>query len=280
MNRAKFEDYDAFVEKFKVKKTTDECWTPPEIYDVVRDWACAEYGIDAAKIVRPFYPGGDYENFDYSGGAVVVDNPPFSKLAEIVRFYLDRKIPFFLFANGLTALSSRASFGRACRIITDTNIVYANGAKVNTSFITSFEPGVVARTAPELSRRLRDKVAELRGRGKKKLRSYDFPPHLLRAADVMRLASLGVDFRVPADECVYASRLDAMPNGGGIRRRAAGLGSRRGGIRGGDARGAREKLRGRDSAGAERAGTRDRRFARAREKLTQAFACVPAAPRA
>lgn len=68
--------------------------------------------------------------------------------------------------------------------------------------------------------------------------------------------------------------------GGGIRRRAAGLGSRRGGIRGGDARGAREKLRGRDSAGAERAGTRDRRFARAREKLTQAFACVPAAPRA
>lgn len=286
MNRAKFEDYEEFVEKFKVKKTTDECWTPPEIYDVVRDWACAEYGIDAAKIVRPFYPGGDYERFDYSGGKVVLDNPPFSILSRILSFYLDRGIPFFLFAPGLTAFSSQKTVGRACRVLVDCGVVYANGAAVQTAFVTSYDAGCALRTAPELSRRLRDKVAELSRRGKKKMRSYDFPPHLLRAAGVKRLASLGVDFRVPAEECVFVSRLDAMPNGGGgIRRRAAGLGPRRGGIRGGDARGgdargAREKLRGRDSAGAERAGTRDRRFARAREKLTRAFACVPAAPRA
>lgn len=216
MNRAKFEDYEAFVEKFKVKKTTDECWTPPEIFDVVRDWACAEYGIDAAKIVRPFYPGGDYERFDYSDGKVVVDNPPFSILSKIVEFYLDRAIPFFLFAPGLTAFNSRRTAGRACRVLVDRAVVYANGAVVNTAFVTSFDAGCALRTAPELSRRLRDKVAELRGRGKKKVRSYDFPPHLLRASVVARLASLGVDFRVPAEECVFVSRLDAMPNGGGV----------------------------------------------------------------
>ncbi len=28
-------DYDGFVEKFKPKKTTDDCYTPPEVYDVV-----------------------------------------------------------------------------------------------------------------------------------------------------------------------------------------------------------------------------------------------------
>lgn len=216
MNRAKFEDYEAFVEKFKVKKTTDECWTPPEIYDVVRDWACAEYGIDAAKIVRPFYPGGDYERFDYSGGKVVLDNPPFSKMSKIVEFYLDRGVPFFLFAPGLTAFISRRTVGRACSVLVDCDVVYANGACVNTAFVTSFEPGCAVRTAAELSRRLRDKVAELRGRGKKRVRRYDFPPQLLRAAAMSRLASLGVDFRVSADDCVFVSRLDAMPKGGGV----------------------------------------------------------------
>ena len=34
-----FEDnaeYDAFVEKFKPKKTTDDCYTPPLVYDAIR----------------------------------------------------------------------------------------------------------------------------------------------------------------------------------------------------------------------------------------------------
>lgn len=67
----KEKSYEEFVEKFKPKKTTDDCYTPPGIYAVVRDWACKEYGIDPDKIVRPFYPGGDYEHYDYPEGAVV-----------------------------------------------------------------------------------------------------------------------------------------------------------------------------------------------------------------
>ena len=65
-------EYKAFVDKFKPVKTTDDCYTPPLVYDAVRDWACAEYEIDPDKIVRPFYPGGDYERFDYSDGRVVL----------------------------------------------------------------------------------------------------------------------------------------------------------------------------------------------------------------
>lgn len=31
----KGETYEEFVEKFKPKKTTDDCYTPPEIYETV-----------------------------------------------------------------------------------------------------------------------------------------------------------------------------------------------------------------------------------------------------
>ena len=65
---ARGETYEEFTNKFKPKKTTDDCYTPPLVYAAVRDWVVAEYGIDAEKIARPFYPGGDYENFDYSDG--------------------------------------------------------------------------------------------------------------------------------------------------------------------------------------------------------------------
>lgn len=37
-NKEKFEDYDGFVEKFKPKKTTDDCYTPPLVYEAIADW--------------------------------------------------------------------------------------------------------------------------------------------------------------------------------------------------------------------------------------------------
>lgn len=89
-------EYEAFVNKFKPKKTTDDCYTPPKVYEAVKDWVCEEYGVNPDNIVRPFYPGGDYENFSYPKGCVVLDNPPFSILAKICEFYLDCEISFFL----------------------------------------------------------------------------------------------------------------------------------------------------------------------------------------
>lgn len=82
------QEYSEFVEKFKPKKTTDDCYTPANIYGVIRDWVCKEYGVDASQIIRPFKPNGDYLREDYDG-RVVVDNPPFSILTEIVKNYID-----------------------------------------------------------------------------------------------------------------------------------------------------------------------------------------------
>lgn len=51
-----FEDYDGFVEKFKPKKTTDDCYTPPAVYDAILGWLRENVDIENRVIVRPFYP--------------------------------------------------------------------------------------------------------------------------------------------------------------------------------------------------------------------------------
>ena len=138
----KGESYEEFVEKFKPKKTTDDCYTPPEIYEVIKQWACNKFDIDPNKILRPFWPGADYKKADYPEGYTVIDNPPFSILTRICEYYLERGIPFFLFAPSLTCLSGKSTFKKTSHIICDCNIIYENGATVKTSFITSFEPEV------------------------------------------------------------------------------------------------------------------------------------------
>ena len=59
-------EYAAFVEKFKPKKTTDDCYTPPNIYEVVLSWVVSRYGIDRENVMRPFWPGGDYQRETYT----------------------------------------------------------------------------------------------------------------------------------------------------------------------------------------------------------------------
>ena len=56
-----FDDYDGFVDKFKTKKTTDDCYTPPEVYNCILNYVIEKCDIKGAEIVRPFYPGGDFE---------------------------------------------------------------------------------------------------------------------------------------------------------------------------------------------------------------------------
>ena len=53
----------------------------------VSEYVEKRYGLNRDYFVRPFYPGGDYENFVYGENCVVVDNPPFSIISKIIRFY-------------------------------------------------------------------------------------------------------------------------------------------------------------------------------------------------
>lgn len=99
-------EYRDFIDKFKIRKTTDDCYTPTAVYEAVAEWVREKYGIDRERMVRPFYPGGDYERHEYKMSDVVVDNPPFSILSNIISFYQQHEIPFFLFAPTLTLFTS------------------------------------------------------------------------------------------------------------------------------------------------------------------------------
>ncbi len=206
----KSKTYDEFVEKFKPKKTTDDCYTPPSVYAVIRDWACEEYGIDPTKIVRPFYHGGDYENYEYPEGTVVLDNPPFSILSKICTFYLDRGIPFFLFAPSLTAFSGRANNMRMNHVICNCDIEYENGASVRTSFVTSYGGDIVAQTEPRLTQLVNDEVERLRRIKTVHLPKYTYPDHIVTAALLQRYSRYGVDFKVSRKDCTPIYALDAQ----------------------------------------------------------------------
>lgn len=52
------EEYQDFVQKFELKKTTDDCYTPDLVYDALCGWVETEYKVDRKHFVRPFYPGG------------------------------------------------------------------------------------------------------------------------------------------------------------------------------------------------------------------------------
>ena len=55
-------DYESFVSKFKdTPKTTDDCFTPQNIYEAVVDFVQRRAETPFTRILRPFYPGGDYE---------------------------------------------------------------------------------------------------------------------------------------------------------------------------------------------------------------------------
>ena len=169
-NKEKFEDYEAFVGKFKPKKTTDDCYTPPEVYEAVADWVANEYNLDKSFFVRPFYPGGDYERFDYSG-KIVVDNPPFSILMKTIKFYVDKKIKFFLFAP---TLAGSCRYGDFCTVFpVGLEITYENGAIINTSFATNLEPHEIrARTPPTLYKVVDEANKINRRKAKKSLLKY------------------------------------------------------------------------------------------------------------
>ena len=201
------DDYGEFTEKFKAKLTTDDCYTPVEVYEAVLGWLREKVDLSGANIVRPFWPGGDYEAYDYKEDDVVVDNPPFSILAGILRFYQGRGIRFFLFGPQLTLFSS--SYYSLTYIPCACTVKYANGAKVNTGFVSNLFGDVFAMSAPDLRKRIMEAQEKAERNGSASLPRYEYPPEVLTSSMLGYLSSHGVEFTVMRDE-VSPSKLSAL----------------------------------------------------------------------
>ena len=199
-----FTQYDDFVEKFKPKKTTDDCYTPPEVYRLICEWAVQRYGLEDREIVRPFYPGGDYEHYAYPAGCVLLDNPPFSILSRIEDFYLAHGIDFFLFAPGMVPFRPERELGY---VICDLAIRYENGAEVPTSFVTNLGDAWV-ETAPALSAEVR----ELQKKDKAKAK-YEYPPEIITAAKLRYIDSKGIPFSISrSTPREFIRKIDSNPS--------------------------------------------------------------------
>ena len=209
------EEYQEFLEKFKLKKTTDDCYTPAPVYEAVARYVEETYGVSRANFVRPFYPGGDYQNEKYPKGCVVVDNPPFSIMAEILKFYHERGIRFFLFAPTLTLFSSTGGGGVCTALPCTLAVIYENGASVNTSFLTNLEDRSIRfRSAPKLQAMVQEGIDEFARSIRKSLPKYSYPPHVVTSPWVGALSRLGIEFCVSVAESEGISGLDSQKASG------------------------------------------------------------------
>ena len=207
------QEYQDFVEKFEPKRTTDDCYTPDEVYDAVAGWVANEYGLDRKNFKRPFYPGGDYQAEKYGKDDVVVDNPPFSILAEILNWYAEHGVRFFLFGPTLTLFSSSSS--SCCAIPTAASVTYENGASVNTSFLTNLEPeDLRVRTAPELNMVVQEAADKARSAWSKELPKYSYPDEVITSAMLARWSKYGIEFKATRSETAPVSQLDAQKESG------------------------------------------------------------------
>lgn len=202
-------EYLDFCEKFVPKKTTDDCYTPEPVYNVIRDYVCERYGVDPAKIVRPFWPNADYRRMEYPDGCVVLDNPPFSIVSQIVRFYRHNGIRFFLFVPGLTPFSAlhKGTTVLCCGV----SIIYENGAKVNTSFAHNLDGESAVESCPELFDRVTDVCNALRKA--KTVANIELPKEVVSAAKINWYTKHHTPFRVKHGEFALIRGLDNYPKG-------------------------------------------------------------------
>ena len=200
----KSKTYEEFVNKFEINKTTDDCYTPPTIYQAVKDWAVKEMNWGGRTVVRPFWPGGDFEHYDYPEDCVVIDNPPFSIISKVAKFYKERGIDYFLFAPHLTCFSITAAKSHICVGVT---VTYDNGAKVNTSFISSKGPTI--RSAPDLYRLVDEmNAANIRAQKGPTLPVYSYPDNVMTSNAVALMSRYGIEYS--EDISVFIRALDAQ----------------------------------------------------------------------
>lgn len=182
-------DYEAFLKKFERKKTTDDCYTPANVYNAVLEWLGKQIDLEGREIIRPFYPDKDYKKEVYPTGCIVVDNPPFSLLSEIKTFYQSNGISFFLFSPHLTLFSGMEE--DLNYILTANNITFENGANICISFTSNLFKDIKLWASSELHQMIDKANRDNINKQKKPLPKYTYPANVVTASRLDRIIKGG-----------------------------------------------------------------------------------------
>jgi len=204
-----FDDYGSFVEKFEDKKTTDDCYTPKEVMDIVIEYVNNKYPLQDKNIIRPFFPGGDFESIEYSFNSVVIDNPPFSIITKICRFYLERRIKFFLFCPHLTCFSADID---VTHVIASADITYENGATIKTSFVSNMLGDLKIIGDAELHQ----KIKEIQAKAKVNLPKYQYPEHIITVSKVAYCVEKGLSLNIDKKDTKHYRVMDMQKKHGKV----------------------------------------------------------------
>jgi hypothetical protein len=203
------EGYDEFVEKFEQKLTTDDCYTPQPVYDAVLKFVGTIADLKGRRIIRPFYPGGDYENLtQYPKNSIVVDNPPFSILSNIIRFFCEHNIPFFIFAPSLTLFSAHDC--DVTYIVANAPVVYENGAVVSTGFITNLIQDLRIWCCPDL----REQVIAAQPSEDKTKQGFIYPDNIVTSAVLGKLVAHATELKIRKVSCEHIKTSDSAEEQG------------------------------------------------------------------
>lgn len=208
------QEYEEWMKEKAPRRTSDECHTPADVYEVVANWVSEEYHISREKMCRPFFPGGDFEAFDYTS-KVVLDNPPFSILSKIIKFYTKNNVKFFLFAPALTSFSSPVYFN-TCHIFIGSAIAYDNGVRVLSCFLTNLDEETIARSAQDL----RGKIEKCETQNiTRKRNKINLDNDTFSGAKLNTLVNKGIDYNFKRLSCEHVRKTKSgqVIYGGGIR---------------------------------------------------------------
>ena len=128
-------------------------------------------------------------------------------MAEIIDYYNEHGIKFFLFAPHLTIFSSSS---RSCScVICGVAITYENGANVSTSFVTNLEE-CAFRSSPKLYNTVKTANDKNLKSMRKELPKYSYPLNVVTSPMLTNFSRYGIDFEVAKDECFFIRQLDSQ----------------------------------------------------------------------
>lgn len=115
----------------------------PAVRNCVKNHVLTTYSstLSGYTTIEPFYSGDNYTAIDYTN-KVVVDEPPFSQIMDILDYYRTNGVYFFLYIPALCDVDKLTRHNRTL-IDTGATLIKQNDTTTFTSFVTNLEPSNV-----------------------------------------------------------------------------------------------------------------------------------------